>query len=248
MIEKLVSRERLDRALWAVGFFRLKFRLLGAVEAMPDGSSLFVRPDDRKIVHEVYTLKEYDHPQVGPGDTVIDAGANVGIFTVYIAKKMGAGTGRIISIEPIPLNLEYLKENISRNRLTNVEIYPCAVSEREGSAELYFWGDEALYSFTPPVPRSVSVPVEIRTLDAIARSAQVEVCHLLKIDVEGHEMAALKGAQRLLSVTKQVILEVDKKFSTIPEMRAYFKALGFESEVVLDSPLGFTLYAYRPRN
>lgn len=68
---------------------------------------------------------------ITPDDLVIDVGANVGIFSIYVRKKFGC---RVISFEPVPLNFNHLKENISLNDLTleGWELHNKAVTATEG--------------------------------------------------------------------------------------------------------------------
>ena len=71
----------------------------------------------------------------GPGDVVIDAGANIGLFSLIAAARVGA-TGRVIACEPAPGTMALLRANVARNRYDWVELHEVAVAETPGRLEL----------------------------------------------------------------------------------------------------------------
>ena len=74
---------------------------------------------------------------VSLGATVLDVGAHVGIFTVLLARRVGAA-GRVLAFEPLLDNLRRLRENIQLNDLHNVTIFPFAVGHHEGEIKLHW--------------------------------------------------------------------------------------------------------------
>lgn len=243
-LELVLSRQRLDSCLWGLGFFHLKSRLLGAVREVPGGMRMFARPEDEKILAEIYQNRVYSRAEISDGDTVVDVGAHIGAYSLYAARR--TPSGRVLAVEPAPLNLHHLTANIRRNGIRNIRVAECAASDREGSAELFFLGDSALYSLTPPQPRSISVPVRIRRLDDICREAGITGCSVLKIDAEKSEMAILKGAPCLLESTRQVILEAERDVVSTSELVEFFGARGFSTEVLHQDATAFTFLAWKP--
>src|SRR5579864_4180335 len=73
--------------------------------------------------------------RINVGDTVFDVGANVGFYTLIAARGVGP-TGRIVSFEPSPGNLQGLRDNIFANSFENVEIVTKAVSSATGQGVL----------------------------------------------------------------------------------------------------------------
>jgi FkbM family methyltransferase len=73
------------------------------------------------IPYATFFSGEYDFLHPGKNDIVIDAGANIGMFTLQAARIVGS-SGLIVSVEPQPDNIEFLKENIRLNSLTNVRV------------------------------------------------------------------------------------------------------------------------------
>jgi FkbM family methyltransferase len=122
------------------------------------------------------------------GMRVVDVGANIGYYTLFIAKALGPG-GSIVCFEPEPSNLVELNRNISANQLENVEVVAKAVGREDGRASLasginsgVVAGD--LGDFAAPICRldtAISSPVDF-----------------IKIDVEGYEGQVLDGARSLL--------------------------------------------------
>ncbi len=130
-----------------------------------------------------------------PGDVALDVGANIGTCTLAMARAVGA-KGRVHAFEPQALVFQTLCANLAMNGLTQVRAWPWAVGETPGTARI-------------PVPAidtdsnlgAVRVQTEGRTepvplvrLDGLG----IERAALLKIDVEGMELAVLRGAAALL--------------------------------------------------
>ncbi len=146
-------------------------------------------------------------PFLRPGTVVVDTGANIGYNTVYMARRVGPN-GRVIAVEPADDNLEILRENVSRNSLTNVTVAPVATGRTSETRTFYLRGDiSAVNSFYEDsvyanVTRVISVPVE--PLDALVEGN----ADLVKIDVEGAELEVLAGMTRLLrSPTIALVVE-----------------------------------------
>jgi FkbM family methyltransferase len=153
----------------------------------------------------IETLKKY----AGPGDLCLDVGAHLGYETIVMSKLVGP-EGRVISFEPMPETYHLLRENVLLNGLTNVDVQPSAVADLCGSIELRAPADQDL-SWRPSITgysvgcnfRSLTVPVVTldRFLECLGRTPSV-----IKIDVEGGELAVLAGACRTLAVVRPVLL------------------------------------------
>jgi FkbM family methyltransferase len=139
---------------------------------------------------------------VGQGDTVIDVGANMGYYTTYLARLVG-DRGCVLSVEPVPGTLAILRYVVKRLGLGNVRVIDRAVSDarRSVTMEIPRFPDGERNIFEARIVAgaaadSESVRVETTTLDALAEGLDVA---LVKVDVEGHELPALRGAAGLLS-------------------------------------------------
>jgi FkbM family methyltransferase len=140
------------------------------------------------------------------GATAVDLGANIGVYTRFLSHAVGSD-GRVISVEPVPQTFRILARNIQTFGLANVTPVNAAVSDAPGRAvmELPPWetGGENLYqahvveSHTAGAsPQSRRVEVDTVTLDALVGGAGR--VSFVKCDVEGHELACLRGAGEVL--------------------------------------------------
>ncbi len=136
-----------------------------------------------------------------PGETAVDAGANVGYTMSLMALRVGRA-GTVMAYEPHPGLFELLKHNtelLSQNKDACVpELFPLALSDHDGSAALVTdkdWDHAFGYLADSPETPAGGIPVQTRRLDGLVTSGTVS---LLKLDVEGHEAQILRGASRLL--------------------------------------------------
>jgi FkbM family methyltransferase len=140
--------------------------------------------------------------------TFYDLGANVGFFTVLGARCVGP-CGQVYAFEPLPENVTGLRHNIELNGFENVEVVPAAVSEAVGQTELEKHGHQTAARIgTPEVPatpgRRHTIVVPTVTLDH-ALAAGRRPPDVVKIDIEGAEVAAIRGARRTLAQHRPVL-------------------------------------------
>ncbi|HEY8461645.1 MAG TPA: FkbM family methyltransferase [Blastocatellia bacterium] len=134
------------------------------------------------------------------GATFIDVGANIGSFTLPVAKSLGAG-GRVIAIESSPTIFPYLKRNVELNGLSNISLAQCAASDVDlqevpfYEAPIDSFGMGSLGAQFNGKP----IPVITRTLDSILAEHGVDRVDLIKVDVEGFEVGVFRGAKKLLN-------------------------------------------------
>jgi FkbM family methyltransferase len=132
---------------------------------------------------------------VRPGERCVDVGANVGVHTVRLARLVGAD-GEVIAIEPDPDVAVRTNRNIALNGLANVRVINAAASERPGSMQLYRpspWDTNRARAslLHHPYLTGVKTMVPVVTVDDVCAGRAVS---LIKIDVEGHESAVVRGA------------------------------------------------------
>lgn len=149
------------------------------------------------------TIRRY----VGAGDTVYDIGANIGYVTLSLAKRVGSD-GYVASFEPVPQNLEVLRENVRNNRLSNIHVFDFAASEREGQAIIRFAENLSTASLVWHRENKSSTEVPIKTIavdDLVETGALPGRPKFVKIDVEGAEGLTLLGMRRTLAAAKPVV-------------------------------------------
>lgn len=128
-----------------------------------------------------------------PGDLFIDCGANIGLWTLVAAARVGE-SGHIVSYEPNPSTVKRLKANIRRNNMENiVSVIEAAAGSTTGLARFDAGAAHNLGHLDGSGDLVVPVVTLDRTVTVTGRVAGV------KLDVEGGELAALIGAERLIS-------------------------------------------------
>jgi FkbM family methyltransferase len=147
---------------------------------------------------------------VGQGTTVYDVGANIGYTTIMLARCVGP-RGRVLAFEPLPENQERLRLHVALNGLEGrVTLVPCAVSEQEGSASFLVHTSggmgkvEGSHGRTEGYLRRITV--ETVDLDTFVYASGRTAPSLIKMDIEGGEVFAFSGMQRLLGQARPVVL------------------------------------------
>ena len=135
-----------------------------------------------------------------PGDVFFDIGANVGFFSLLGSRLVGP-TGRVVSFEPLPRNLELLRRHLNLNQTANLTVIPAAVADVEGVGCL---------SEAPSASQGAlserGISVALVSLDTLWAAGNVPTPSVLKIDVEGAESRVLTGARDLLSRSRPLVL------------------------------------------
>lgn len=139
------------------------------------------------------------------GATVLDVGANIGLYTVELANSVGP-MGRVISIEAMPRHAQSVRRNLGLNGLDNAEVVQVAVGDHHGEVTLGLppGGNQGMFSVGASGGETATVP--LRLLDDILQEKGVSSLALIKMDIEGSEMAALQGATKTLRQFKPAIL------------------------------------------
>lgn len=150
---------------------------------------------------------EFWRDYLKPGMTVVDVGANVGVYTFSAALEVGE-TGRVIAIEPFSNCVQCLQETCRVNQLTEVTVCPGAASDRDGTAYLSLHAASELNELVdqPTTTANQLEEVPCFRLDTLMEQGDWQRVDVLKIDAEGHELQVLNGSDRLLSQFAPVIM------------------------------------------
>lgn|GEM_PF-775473 len=152
---------------------------------------------------------QYEAPALTPiletflrtGSTFVDVGANIGVYAGWASRLVGPG-GRVMAFEPVPATRDYLEHVIALNHLDNLQLIPKAVGAQSGTVTLWVLPRASgLTTALPPTAGSAAQPVEVplTTLDDELAARGGPAPALVKIDVEGLEIAVLQGAARTLA-------------------------------------------------
>ena len=183
-----------------------------------DGLRLYVYPDD-EISRSIFLTGYYEPNQFAfldrvlvPGMTVIDIGANFGLYTLFAAIKVG-DYGTVLSIEPSEREIQRLKTNIRTNSLEKrARILEVAVSNHRTEAELSIAtatnpGHNTLGRFGyESVQLQDKEIVQVECLDDLVQQNKLQRVDLIKMDIEGAEFFALQGAIETLTCFHPVVL------------------------------------------
>jgi FkbM family methyltransferase len=164
-----------------------------------------------------YWLDGHDEPDVikaltnsaRPGTVAIDVGANIGMETLLLASTVGP-LGTVVCVEPDPRSAARLRMNCDLNKVENVELVEKAISNRTGMIAFSAMGEltSKVSAAGLQGPSDILVPC-VTIDDLLADIPGASRVSLVKIDVEGHEVEVLEGANGLLSSTRPaVVVEV----------------------------------------
>jgi FkbM family methyltransferase len=136
-----------------------------------------------------------------PGSVVMDVGANVGFFTLLASKLVG-NTGHVYAFEPFPRNLYFLERHIRMNALSNVTVQSFAVTSHTGTAHF----ERGANASQGRLSAGGNVPIRTVSLDDLLSDTSVRSPTFIKMDIEGAESDALRGAATLLGSTGLTIV------------------------------------------
>jgi len=129
-------------------------------------------------------------------DAVLDIGANVGFYSCLAASR----GRRVLTFEPAPRNLNFLYRNLWSNGFSAVEVFPMGLGAKPGLMPIYGFG--GITSFVPgwaQASKNSSHFAPVATLDFLVGGKLIGQKLLIKMDVEGFELAVLSGAQEMLN-------------------------------------------------
>jgi len=146
-----------------------------------------------------------------PDDVLYDVGANLGLVALHAAHKC-----RTVAFEPDPSFRVRLERNLELNPRISVEIQSIAISDNDGTATLFTEGAEGNSpSLVHQRGEKESIEVVTQTLDSVVAGGTLPVPTVLKLDIEGAEIMALRGAGKLLAgsqAPRALFLEVHDAF------------------------------------
>jgi FkbM family methyltransferase len=172
----------------------------------------FIRGTGNKVYHHVFPIyflcyrafkayadrgeRQLLKRMLFEGAVVVDAGANIGIYSQFLSRCVGP-TGVVHSFEPAPDNFKRLQAAIGK--LENVRLSQAALGERSGTSELYISDqlnvDHRTYATEGELRPTVQIDV-IALDDYFKPSQRVD---LIKMDIQGYELHALRGSNRVLA-------------------------------------------------
>jgi FkbM family methyltransferase len=162
---------------------------------------------------------------LSPGDAALDVGANIGYYAVMMAGLVGS-SGVVYAVEPSPRNARLLAANIELNGLERIiETETCAISEQTGSATLFLSDKSNWHSLVPPgtgpglagYERAYRSSLRVPTQSIADFTRTRRPAALLRMDLEGHEVAIFRGLLDHLNSSSGAAFTARILFETHPE-------------------------------
>lgn len=167
-----------------------------------------------------YHVREVLRRVLRGGMTFVDVGANHGEVTVHAASLLPHG--RVLAFEPVAEVFELLRENVRMNRLGNVSLHPLALAAEPGELTFHAPLDgeeegrrhEGLHSrFSAGKRTRVTGRASADTLDRVLEREGVGRVDVIKLDIEGGELDALRGARKTLLQRPRLVIEINRETS-----------------------------------
>lgn len=219
-------------------FLSLLYEQQGLPRKMHGTEEIRIRPAHRNYrdSHETEVF-QYLRSVTHAGDVVLEVGANVGIFTVLLARCV-APSGRVFAFEPAPLTRAALEDHLALNGAQNVvTVVPEALGSECGTSDFFveeMSGQNTLSKTHSRIPGAKRISVSVNTIDAFCDANEIAPS-LIKIDVEGFEHSVLRGAmQTLRKACPRVIVEFhpmlwNETGTSFEEIRALIEEAAYES-------------------
>lgn len=217
---------------------------IGLIETQIDGFKLFIDSQDEIMVSTFNEIKDYEIATtkviknlVKDKMTVVNIGANIGYFSLLMAKLVGP-RGKVISFEPLPKNVELLRKNVEANGFTNVKIVQKAVSNKTGKGN--FWlPNTALQSFLSEKGawRTEKFEVETTTLDDFIENTDEKVDFVM-MDAEGSEKIVLEGMAN--TIKQNADLDIITEYNPHP-----LKLAGSDAKSLLDTIQKYGFFMFK---
>lgn len=162
------------------------------IRCYPDSpsASLLIYCNESPDYHEMNFIKRY----LRPGDSFVDVGANIGVYSLLASSLIGS-SGQIQAFEPGQKARSRLHENITLNELNNLQVHDYAIGESEGYVNFLTDMDTTNRMLTAIDDGKPSTLVPLVRMDDVL----ITQFALGKIDIEGAELLAFRGAKRLLA-------------------------------------------------
>lgn len=164
---------------------------------------------------EIFSRETYSKFVMKPGWNIVDAGANIGAFSIWIDSILG-NECKIIAVEPEPINFNILRSNIINNNMKNILLINSALGKSTGYGIVTDEKDASGHKKVKPLEwnqlnnsEKVVQKIQIVTLDDLVYAQRYEHIDLLKADIEGAEWEMLLGSNKLITAhkIKRVVME-----------------------------------------
>ncbi|KAF9765902.1 hypothetical protein IL306_001741 [Fusarium sp. DS 682] len=223
----------------------------------PEGISFYHQSEEEAhwLYDEIFNERCYDKVKLPEKPFVIDAGANIGLFTLFVKKNYPAA--QVMAFEPAPENVGIMKQNLSLHHISDVELHDCALGSKNETKTLTFFpnspanatvcNDEKkqwLDFISDKVGSDVAermghgatkYPVSVKRLSEFLKGRDnLSRVDLLKIDVEGGELDVIEGMDEdHLRLVQNIVMEVWDMDGALEIMKKALQRKGYDVEADL---------------
>jgi FkbM family methyltransferase len=192
---------------WLKGWEKDKPEARGRLRVRPLHGGVWVRSrsTDVSVVWELFSGREYELERNIRVESVLDLGANIGVFAAFTAARFGSTLKSYIGVEPDPESFEMLEKNIVEIELKpRARIIRGAVSDRCGTLRF----NNGVASWARCVDESGKLEVRALTVNAILEEAGLPEVDLMKVDIEGSERELMEAAPSWRHLVKALVVEL----------------------------------------
>lgn len=186
------------------------------------------------------------------GKTIYDIGGWEGVFSMFFSRKTGS-SGKVFAFEPNPKNYNRILENAALNNFKNITVFNLGLGKKKYRSKLIFDNEftgmgnlENSFNSNSTVKKSLSIDVEVDSLDNIISGKKIPAPDFVKIDVEGLELDVLEGMKKIIKKKKPSLfieihgIDVVAKSENIKQVFRFLDSFGYkilhiESGSVLNS-------------
>lgn len=201
-----------------------------AIRSTAHGEMIFL-PQDTFVGRSLACYGQYSEREaeafrrlLKPGMTALDVGANIGYFTVTMAKLVGA-QGRVYAFEPQRLLHRLLCANLAINGCANAVCCLAAVGRASGVATMARPNYQESANFGGVEMGGGEIETEVVAIDDLGLAA----CDFLKVDVEGMEKQVLEGAVRTIARFQPLLWVENDRIASARELVEFIESLGYEA-------------------
>lgn len=208
------------------------------------GHHLTVLPGDKGVSIEL-AVHGMHEPRVTrlfssclrPGMVAVDVGANIGYYALLEARLVGKH-GRVIAIEPVPENARVFLQNVVANGYSNITFRQTAISDRVGRLPLRLSPKSNWHSLSDVPWPTRELFVDVCTLDRLLHRETLPSVDLVRMDLEGHELAVINGMRETIEkYHPRLLIELHPHIvgseATVQYLRQ-LETLGYSPEWMVD--------------
>jgi FkbM family methyltransferase len=163
---------------------------------------------------------------VKPNSVFYDVGANVGIYSLLASTLVQQG--KVFAFEPLPRNLQFIREHLRLNKIRNVEVLPTAVSDENGTA--HFEVEETGYM--GHLTSGSGISVQTATLDSLVQEGRIPPPNYIKMDVEGAETMALRGATEIFRQYRPILFLATHGHDVHAECLRFLESVDYDARML----------------